>query len=233
MSVSHSLYALLTTPQHYRRLFALDLNVQHFANENFKNIGQWFTNKYKTLTQRETSARDAFSRCCVTAATAREQWQLQVAAQTAAQPRMFKASWYSFTYPLSGQSKHAAEKLVSSLLLLRLDLNDAEQHLQALQARVPAPDNDDNDVDDAGAAVNQLRSRIRRSEAVLGASFAGITLHQAAADPFLAARLAAHGLKERLLRRICARKFELSRLEQHLGRPALGTLADHSQQSIL
>jgi hypothetical protein len=90
MSVNHSLYALLTTPQHYRRLFALDLNVQHFANENFKNIGKWFTNKYKTLTQRETSARDAFSRCRVTAATAREQWRLQVAAQTAAQPRTLK-----------------------------------------------------------------------------------------------------------------------------------------------
>src|ERR1700704_1348130 len=90
MSVDHSpaCYTLLTTRQHYRRLFALDLNVQHFADENFKNIGQWFTNKYKTLTLRETSARDAFSRCCVPAATAREQWRLQIAAQTAVQPRM-------------------------------------------------------------------------------------------------------------------------------------------------
>jgi hypothetical protein len=130
------------------------------------------------------------------------------------------------TKTLTGQTKRAAEKQVANLLLLRQDLEDAQRSLDALQVPgLAGPDPlDAEEIDAAMALVTQLRSRIHKAEEVLGAGFAQITLAEASHNPFLAARLAAHGLKERLVKRVRARKFELSRLEQHVGRPALGML---------
>jgi hypothetical protein len=128
------------------------------------------------------------------------------------------------TKTVTGQTKRAAEKQVANLLLLRQDLEDAQRSLDALQVPgLAGPDPPDaEEIDTAMALVTQLESRIRKVEQVLGAGFARVTLEEAGHNPFLAARLAAHGLKERLVKRVRARKFELSRLEQHVGRPALG-----------
>jgi hypothetical protein len=70
-----------------------------------------------------------------------------------------------------------------------------------------------------------MRVKIVRMEEVIGEGEARIVFDDAKRDPFLAARLSAHGIKERLMSRIQARKFELSKLEQHSGRPALGQLS--------
>jgi hypothetical protein len=129
------------------------------------------------------------------------------------------------TKTVTGQTKRAAEKQVANLLLLRQDLEDAQRSLAALQVPgLAGPDPDAEEIDAAMALVTQFESRIHKAEEVLGAGFARITLDEARHNPFLAARLAAHGLKERLVKRVRARKFELSRLEQHVGRPALGML---------
>jgi hypothetical protein len=114
---------------------------------------------------------------------------------------------------------------VSGLLLLREDLQNAKRHLETLRSQpIDLDDQGNSAIDDAVANVAELQVKIQKREEVLGAGFAKATLKQASHDPFLAARLAAHALKERLLKRIRARKFELSRLEQHMGRPALGKL---------
>lgn len=76
--------------------------------------------------------------------------------------------------------------------MLRLDLQDACSHLQVLHEG-QAQDGDGNDVDEAEAAVERLQLKIRRMEAVIGEGFTGMTLQQAA-------WLAAHGLKERLMK---------------------------------
>ena len=125
---------------------------------------------------------------------------------------------------MTGQTKRAAEKQVANLLLLRQDLEDTQSYLDTL--RMPGLANPDpldtEEIDAAIALITQLNSKIHKAEEVLGAGFARLTLEEAGNNPFLAARLAAHGLKERLVKRVRARKFELSRLEQHIGRPALG-----------
>jgi hypothetical protein len=138
------------------------------------------------------------------------------------------------TKTMTGQTKRAAEKQVANLLLLRQDFKDAQRSLNTLQVPgLAGPDPPDaEEIDAAMALVTQLDSKICKAEGVLGAGFARLTLEEAGNNPFLAARLAAHGLKERLVKRVRARKFELSRLEQHTGRPALGMLIITSWTNI-
>ena len=72
--------------------------------------------------------------------------------------------------------------------------------------------------------IEQMRVKIMRMEEVIGEGETRTVFDDAKRDPFLAARLSAHGIRERLMSRIQARKFELSKLEQHSGRPALGQI---------
>jgi hypothetical protein len=72
--------------------------------------------------------------------------------------------------------------------------------------------------------IEQMRVKIVRMEEVIGEGETRTVFNDAKRDPFLAARLSAHGIRERLMNRIQARKFELSKLEQHSGRPSLGQL---------
>jgi hypothetical protein len=140
-------------------------------------------------------------------------------------PRMYPYNIYSHFSLISGQDKRAAEKKVANLLVIKQELDAAVRRLDGLKSQpLDANERGDGALDEAEAEVERLRSRIQKMEAVIGAGFAGMTLKEASCDPFLAARLAAHGLKERLLKRIQARKFELSKLNQHMGRTSLGKL---------
>jgi hypothetical protein len=121
----------------------------------------------------------------------------------------------------SGNSKRAAEKQIATLLLLRQDLKDATDQREILRSTKNTEDLEE-ELEEVEQNIEAIQVKIRRREANLGASAASLTLTEATDHPFLAARLAAHALRERLLMRIRARKFELSRLEQHVGRPPLG-----------
>jgi hypothetical protein len=109
---------------------------------------------------------------------------------------------------------------MATLLLLRQDLKDAMNCRDSLRSAVNTQSPEE--LEDAEQNIGAIQGKIGRLEAILGASAANLTLREAAKDPFLTARLAAHALKERLLTRIRARRFELSRLEQNVGRPPLG-----------
>lgn len=83
-------------------------------------------------------------------------------------------------------------------------------------------DLDDDPTTELEAKIEQMRVKIMKMEEVIGQGTTKATLDEAKRDPFMAARLSAHGIKERLISRIQARKFELSKLAQSSGRPALG-----------
>jgi hypothetical protein len=72
--------------------------------------------------------------------------------------------------------------------------------------------------------IEKMRVKILKMEEVIGEGESRVIFDNTKRDPFLAARLSAHGIKERLMSRIQARKFEFSKLDQNSGHPALGQL---------
>jgi hypothetical protein len=101
----------------------------------------------------------------------------------------------------------------------------ARQQLDTLRTQSAQGSDPENDTTtELEGNIEQMCVKILKMEEVIGEGETQVILEDAKRDPFLAARLSAHGIKERLMARIQARKFELSKLEQNSGRPALGKL---------
>jgi hypothetical protein len=123
------------------------------------------------------------------------------------------------------QGKRIAEQLIGRLLSIRQEFESARRQLDTLRSQSTQRSDPENDVTiELEADIEQMRVKIVRMEEVIGEGETRTVFDDAKRDPFLAARLSAHGIRERLMSRIQARKFELSKLEQHSGRPALGQL---------
>lgn len=123
------------------------------------------------------------------------------------------------------QGKRVAEQLIGRLLSLRHEFESARQQLDTLRSRPMQRSDPENDATiELEGNIEQMRVKIVRMEEVIGEGETRTVFDDAKRDPFLAARLSAHGIRERLMNRIQARKFELSKLEQHSGRPSLGQL---------
>jgi hypothetical protein len=125
------------------------------------------------------------------------------------------------------QGKRVAEQVIGRLLSLRQEFESARQQLDTLRSlSTQGSDPETDAITDLEGNIEQMRVKIMKMEEAIGQGETQTVLNDAKRDPFLAARLSAHGIKERLMSRIQARKFELSKLDQNSGRPALGR---HSQ----
>jgi hypothetical protein len=57
--------------------------------DNLKDIGSWFSRKFKLLAEREIAAGKALQKCSENAEVLNEQWHLQIENQTKTTPRMY------------------------------------------------------------------------------------------------------------------------------------------------
>lgn len=70
--------------------------------------------------------------------------------------------------------------------------------------------------------MRKVQTQVQNLEKTLGSGIERMTLDEAKRDPFISARLSAQVLQDQLIGKIQARKFELSRVENHSRRPAMG-----------
>jgi hypothetical protein len=74
--------------QYYRRLFCLDIQVQHNMSYNLMGIGQWLSRKGEVLTSRMFHARQQVAKSQTPVWILRREWASQIASQTKPQPSM-------------------------------------------------------------------------------------------------------------------------------------------------
>jgi hypothetical protein len=57
--------------------------------DNLKDIGTWFSRKFKSLAEQEIAAGKALQKCPENAEVLKDQWRLQIESQTKTTPRTY------------------------------------------------------------------------------------------------------------------------------------------------
>lgn len=212
--------ALKLMYQHHRRLFTIDLQTHHDAQELLYRFGEWIDRKLLNLQKRKDSSNQELESCGVSMDILREQWKKQVSKQTETIPRQYFLSQGTQSDITSGQQRNSIQKLVGSLLLLRSQIKTAKNQLQ----RFKRENMDEEILEEVQSEVNELESKIQRLESQLGEGSRHKTLAAAERDEFLKSRLKAQEIKRILVPRLIARKFESSRLAHGSHRSVFGKI---------
>lgn len=85
---SSSLLGLLSSAQYHQHLYTLDLHIQYLSDKAHAGSGDWLARRWSTCEKRKTQAAQALRKTGKDVAFLREQWDLQVAAQTKPMPRV-------------------------------------------------------------------------------------------------------------------------------------------------
>ncbi|KAJ7754282.1 hypothetical protein B0H14DRAFT_2405032, partial [Mycena olivaceomarginata] len=166
----------------------------------------WIARRYKHSLGKRAEATKALRECGKSKDVLRDQWNLQVAAQTK---------------PLPRTSKTRGQQAVNAVMLLRSAIQTRRVHLDELRQKyldaVEAEDDDaamyEREFKQAQAALTTSVANLRRKEAALGVNEYD-ELEALATSEYMRARMNARALKLRLRERLRARKFEMDVVER-------------------
>ncbi|KAG6806041.1 hypothetical protein H0H92_012938, partial [Tricholoma furcatifolium] len=181
----------------HQRLYTLDRQVQFGTTEIHQNFGIWLQRRYKHAQQKLHRAQASIDSCEKTVVYLRDQWRLQVAHQTKPLPRQFRNAGRNAVQELMrlcetrDELKHDVE--IYNVTLMQEDLT-ADEHLELM-----------SDMD--------LTLKIRHKESVLDVD-EHAQLERLVKNPYIASRVNALAVKQRLRERLRSRKFELERVER-------------------
>ncbi|KAJ3764988.1 hypothetical protein FB446DRAFT_655870 [Lentinula raphanica] len=209
------LIAYLRVCGHHLRLYTLDSQVEHSANEGLMNMGKWLARKWLNAEAKYREADEEVKGSNHQVGFLREQWKSQVIAQTR---------------PLPRQSRQAGRKAVETALRLKnirkniLISRTLVDRISKLEDIISDVDAEDYDIADAEAQLPVLQKRLSDSrlallheEQKLGVEDKASYQHLAR-SPFINLRMNARAIKMRLRSRLTARKFERDRLERSFRR---------------
>ncbi|KAJ7895431.1 hypothetical protein B0H13DRAFT_1624347, partial [Mycena leptocephala] len=192
-------------------LYTLDAQIEHTDETSLLQLGQWVSCRYAHSIQKRAEVTKALRECGKSQTLLREQWKLQVLAQTKPLPRT--------------SNKNRGEKAVNSVILLRSAVtarqglvHDLRQKfLDAVMEEDPDAAMYKTEFKAAEEALRKLKELLQWKEAALGVDEQQ-DLHELVSSEYMRIRMNARALKIRLQLRLHARKFELDPVERALRR---------------
>ncbi|KAJ7774680.1 hypothetical protein B0H14DRAFT_3095901 [Mycena olivaceomarginata] len=208
-SISH-LIAVLRISGKWQRLYVLDAQIEHADEVSLQQMGEWLRRQSLHSRKKRQEAESVLAECRVRISALREQWQLQVVAQTK---------------PLPRRSKNKGQQAINAILLLRSAVKKQADHVNRLRAKflVGAEDADEEadyyqvKFDKADAARAKAEKTLREKERALGVGERR-ALNMMSHIQYYNARMNARATKRRLRDRLRQRKFELDLVERSFRR---------------
>ncbi|RDB27721.1 hypothetical protein Hypma_003286 [Hypsizygus marmoreus] len=199
------LIAYLRVCGYHQRLYTLDRQVQHAQTEILEKLGRWLLRRSQHTQSKLTTAEAILQDCGHSEGFLRAQWKAQVDAQTKPLPRRSR-----------GHGKVAVEEVIR----LRKGRDILKERVQELEGILIDPDAPADIFADAEIGLERAREsllesnrRIQVKERALGINDRD-ELQRLISNPYIAARMNARALKQRLRDKLRFRKFELDRLER-------------------
>ncbi|KAG6912973.1 hypothetical protein DXG01_010701, partial [Tephrocybe rancida] len=196
----HSISKLIAYLRYHQRLYTLDRQVDYARDEIIEGLGAWLLRRSQHALKKHKAAELILQGCGHQEVLLRAQWDAQVVAQTK---------------PLPRQSKKAGKDMVNELIRLRETQNDLKKRVKEYDAIIADVDSPSDEYADARTEVEsvrrkleELRTRIRRKQAVLGVGDR-TRLTNLINNPFLALWMQTLALKQQLRDRLRFCKFEL------------------------
>ncbi|KAG6806336.1 hypothetical protein H0H92_011697, partial [Tricholoma furcatifolium] len=192
-------------PLSHQRLYTLDRQVQFGTTEIQQNFGIWLQRRYKHIQQKLHLAEASIDSCEQTTVYLRDQWRLEVAHQTKPLPRQSRNAGRNAVQDLMrlretrDELKHDVE--IYNITLMQEDLN-ADEHMELM-----------SDMRGAKEKLRDLTLKICHKESVLDVD-EHAQLERLVKNPYIASRVNALAVKQRLQERLRSRKFELERVER-------------------
>ncbi|KAJ7215792.1 hypothetical protein GGX14DRAFT_359326 [Mycena pura] len=208
-SISH-LIAHLRISGYHNRLYTLDSQIEHADEGSLLRMGQWIRRRHFQCARKRREAEKALAECGENVQVLREQWLLQVEAQTK---------------PLPRRNKNRGQQAVNAVILLRAAIKTRQEHIKTLRNTfLEAVDEGDPDVvmhqvalEAAEEALASAEKLLRDKEKALGVQ-EHQALHKLVKSTYIRLRMNARALKRRLRDRLRARKFELDKVERSFRR---------------
>ncbi|KZP21347.1 hypothetical protein FIBSPDRAFT_718402, partial [Athelia psychrophila] len=201
-SALRKLIPCLRVSGYYQRLFILDLHITYLETSSRDQLGLWLARRWKKCILTKSKALEGVRQCGVSQDVLREQWRLQVAAQTRPAPR---------------QSKQKASQAINTILALDDSIQAEEAAIARLQESYGSALVDvvalNEALKRARAYLLKLQTDRHRKYKSLGVSQTTM-LHKLKQSKYLLTRMNALALKHRLRDRLRQRKFEMERLER-------------------
>ncbi|KAG6849074.1 hypothetical protein H0H93_011490 [Arthromyces matolae] len=190
---------------YHQRLYILDHQVEHARMESIENLSTWIIWRSLHAKSKRSAAEEILQNCGKSETYLRRQWKLQVQAQTR---------------PLPRQSRVAGRNAVDEVLRLEDVLDDLKVRVSECDSVLEDPStaaDEFADVRQESAStrnrIKTLKENIRQKRRRLGINDLE-RLNELRNNPYIAKRVNALALKNRLKERLRARKFELDRLER-------------------
>ncbi|KAJ7240316.1 hypothetical protein B0H12DRAFT_1024705, partial [Mycena haematopus] len=204
-SIRH-LIAHLRICGYHNRLYTLDAQIEHADQQSLLRLGEWINRRYRHSVGKRAAATEELDKCGKSEDVLREQWDLQVRAQTR---------------PLPRRTKNRGQQAVNAVMLLRTAIKTREAQVQELRQKflVAVEEERDDaglyeaDFQEAKEALAKAQSSLRRKELALGVDEQA-ELTALAKSEYMRLRMNARALKLRLRERLRARKFELDIVER-------------------
>ncbi|RDB16024.1 hypothetical protein Hypma_003465 [Hypsizygus marmoreus] len=191
--------------QYHQRLYTLDRQVDHAQTETIEKLGWWLARRTRHALAKCSAADEMLQACGQSEEFLRAQWKAQVKAQTKPLPRRSK-----------GRGREAVEQVIR-LRKGRDVLKDRVRELEAVLIDPYAtPDmfaDAEMGLETAKVSLEESNVRVGRKERALGIEDR-VELQRLLKSPFIATRMNARALKQRLRDKLRFCKFELDRLER-------------------
>ncbi|KAJ7717766.1 hypothetical protein B0H14DRAFT_3521899 [Mycena olivaceomarginata] len=172
---------------YHNRLYTLDSQIEQADKASLLHLGEWIARRYKHSLGKRAEATKALCECGKSKDVLRDQWNLQVAAQTK---------------PLPRRQKTRGQQAVNAKYLNAVEAEDDDAAMYEREFK------------QAQAALTTSVANLRRKEAALGVNEYD-ELEALATSEYMRARMNARALKLRLRERLRARKFEMELWNAH------------------
>ncbi|KAJ7302004.1 hypothetical protein DFH08DRAFT_919019 [Mycena albidolilacea] len=210
-SISH-LISHLRISGYHNRLYTLDSQIDHADEVSLLRFGDWIKRRHLHTTRKLREAEKALEECKQSLEVLREQWLLQVQAQTKPLPPYVA-------------KKNRGEQAVNAVIMLRAAIKTRRMRVSELRdIFLNAVQEDDPDAVMHQAAMGAAEEALSKAEKQLHEreTALGIQEHQAlrklGKSTYIRLRMNSRALKRRLRDRLRARKFELDKVERSFRR---------------
>ncbi|KAJ6525150.1 hypothetical protein B0H19DRAFT_971441 [Mycena capillaripes] len=212
---------------YHNRLYILDAQIEHAQEASLFRLAEWIHRRYRHSMQKRADATEALRKCGKPKTLLREQWKMQVIAQTR---------------PLPRRSKTRGQQAVNAVMLLRAAVKTRQGQVRELRQRfLDAVQQDHPDAAMCQAeylatqqALQKAEGTLRRKEEALGVD-EHEELEQLANSEYMQLHMNARALKLRLRERLRARKFEMDVVERAYRRLLNGDYAKlraHTESAV-
>ncbi|KAH6889568.1 hypothetical protein BKA70DRAFT_1120837 [Coprinopsis sp. MPI-PUGE-AT-0042] len=214
---------------YHQRRFVLDIQISHIRGQSLEALGSWIVRRWKAAMTRSSAAVDALATLpWSTDDYEREQgaWKSQVAFQT---------------QPLTRVSKNAGKKAIEDIITLSKLREVFKSRLNVLEQAIISGNRSSNiDLDDLLSQRVVLQAKLLDLEHSLKKKTSRLDIDDKAnlkallSSRFMALRVNAQAIKERLLAKLCNHKFEMQRLEKavRLGGSSEQKLTSHVKTQL-